>query len=133
MARHCPPVRPVLSAALCVLLAACGGGTGDEAAASGGSGGVSAPSTSGSGAATVSWLPPVQHTDESQIAQLAGYRIYRGTNAQNLALTHTIPNPGITTHVIDGLARGTHYFAVSAYLSSGAESDLSAIAAKTIH
>jgi hypothetical protein len=66
------------------------------------------------------------------VANLAGYHVYRGSSRDTLVLAKSIASPGITTVVLDGLAAGTHYFAVSAYLTSGAESDPSAIGSKTI-
>jgi hypothetical protein len=43
-----------------------------------------------------------------------------------------VSNPGITLYVVDNLAAGTHYFAVTAYNTAGAESDRSAVGSKTI-
>ena len=84
------------------------------------------------GTAELSWPPPVENEDGSALTNLAGYRIYRGTSAGAMALVRTIANPGITTAVLEGLASGTHYFAVSAYSSSGAESDRSPMGSKSI-
>jgi hypothetical protein len=119
-----------------LLLAACGGG-GDEAAPAGANGagtGTAAGqgSTTGMGSATLSWVPPSENVDGSTVTSLAGYRVYRGDRSDSLSLARTINSPGITTVVLDGLASGTHYFAVSAFLDSGAESDPSPIGSKTI-
>jgi hypothetical protein len=111
-------MAPVLLAAM-LSLTACGGG--DEAAA-----GISTSS------ATLSWLPPTENVDGTSVSELAGYRIYAGQSHASLSVVRTISNPGITTSVIDGLAAGTHYFSVSAFTSSGAESDASSIGSKTV-
>jgi hypothetical protein len=83
-------------------------------------------------AAMLSRLPPTENVDGSSVADLAGYRIYSGRSHASLSVALTISNPGITTAVIDGLAAGTHYFSVSAFTSSGAESDASSIGSKTV-
>jgi len=41
-------------------------------------------------------------------------------------------NPGLTTAVIENLTAGTWYFAVKAISASGAESDFSNVASKTV-
>ncbi len=43
-----------------------------------------------------------------------------------------LPNPGLTSGMVEGLAPATWYFAVKAYTTSGAESARSNIASKTI-
>jgi len=84
------------------------------------------------GAAILTWLPPTENTDGSPIDDLAGYRIRYGRQAGELTELQSIPNPGITSVVVENLASGTWYFAVSAYNSSGVESEYSNLAHKTI-
>jgi hypothetical protein len=86
----------------------------------------------GVGNATVSWTPPTQNTDGTPLTNLAGYRVVYGTNAANLTQVVQVPNAGTTVQVVENLTSGTYYFAVKAYSSTGAESDLSNIASKTI-
>ena len=82
--------------------------------------------------ATVSWTPPDTNTDGSALVDLAGYRIYYGTDAASLATQINIATPGLTDYVVEGLAPDTtYYFAVSAYDSSGMESGYSAIVSLT--
>lgn len=123
-------IRALLLSGALLLVGACGGGDGGgepgSASANPGIGG------SGTGSATLSWLPPAEHTDGTTVSGLAGYRVYAGRSQGSLALARTISNPGVTTVVFDGLASGTHYFAVSAYLTTGAESDRSSIGSKSI-
>jgi hypothetical protein len=87
---------------------------------------------SASGSATVSWTPPTQNTDGSQLTDLAGFRISYGTSAAALNQTIDIANVGLATYVVTGLSSGTWHFAVKAYSTSGAESELSLTASKTI-
>ncbi len=44
----------------------------------------------------------------------------------------SIPNPAITSAVVESLATGTWYFAVKAYTAANVQSDLSNLVAKTI-
>lgn len=122
-------IKALLLSGALLLVAACGGGGGEGEPA-----GATAPGTGGgsNGSATLSWLPPSENTDGTSVLGLAGYRIYAGRSQGSLALARTITNPGITTVVLDGLATGTHYFAVSAYLTTGAESDRSPIGSKSV-
>jgi hypothetical protein len=86
----------------------------------------------GVGNATVTWTPPTQNTNGSTLTNLAGYRVVYGTNAANLTQVVQVPNAGTTVQVVENLTSGTYYFAVKAYNTAGAESDLSNISSKTI-
>ena len=84
------------------------------------------------GAATLSWQPPTQYVDGTPLQDLAGFKIRYGTVADKLDQIVTVPNPGITSAMIESLAVGTWYFAVSAYTLANAESNLSNVVQKTI-
>jgi hypothetical protein len=84
------------------------------------------------GAATLQWSAPTQNTDGSALTNLAGYRIYYGTNSSSLTQSVTINTVGTTTYVLGNLGSGTWYFGMRAFNSSGAESAMSNIASKTI-
>jgi hypothetical protein len=84
------------------------------------------------GSASLSWTPPTQNTDGSSLTDLAGFRIVYGTSAAALNQTVEIANPGVATYVISDLTSGTWYFAVKAYSSTGAESDASNVATKSV-
>lgn len=84
------------------------------------------------GSATLTWQAPTQNTDGTSLAGLAGYFIVYGKSADALTQTVDLKNPSLTTYVVEPLTSGTWYFAVKAYTSSGAESDKSNIASKTI-
>ena len=138
--------RSVAAAVVIGALAACGGG-GGSSATTGSSAAVapltssdsspptsspSSASTSDIGAATLSWAAPDENTDGSALTNLAGYRIYYGTNADALDQIIDIPSVGITTYVVDDLTAGTYYFSIRAYNAVGAESALSNIVSDTI-
>ena len=127
-------------------LAACGGGGGSSVSSTSSASGAplsssasslaasspSSASTSGIGAATLSWAAPDQNTDGSALTNLAGYRIYFGTSADSLDQVIDIPTVGITTYVVDDLDAGTYYFSIRAYNTVGAESALSNVVSDTI-
>lgn len=74
------------------------------------------------GSLTLSWKPPTQSADGSQLTDLAGYRIRWGTQSGNYPNLDQVDNPGLSRLVIDGLAPGTYFFVVSAIDSSNNES-----------
>lgn len=84
------------------------------------------------GNATLSWSPPSARTDGSPLTNLAGFRIYYGNALGVYTTSISVPNPGVTTYVVANLPAGTYYFVATAYDASGAESDYSPAASKTI-
>ncbi len=84
------------------------------------------------GVATISWTPPLTNIDGSTLTDLAGYKIRHGTSAGSYPNVINIANPGISSYVVNNLARGVHYFVVTAYDTSGNESAYSNVASKTI-
>ncbi|MEO0576828.1 MAG: putative Ig domain-containing protein [Pseudomonadota bacterium] len=73
--------------------------------------------------ATVMITAPTQNTDGSPLTDLAGYRIYYGQPANLYANRIEIDNPGITTYVVENLTPADYQFVVTAYNTSGFESD----------
>ena len=86
-----------------------------------------------SGSATLSWVKPTRNTDGSPLLTLSGYRIHYGTSLSSLTKQFSVSSPSITSASIEGLSRGTWYFAVVAYTTAGIESAMSSAAAKTIN
>jgi hypothetical protein len=84
------------------------------------------------GSATLRWVPPTSNEDGTPINNLSGYRIYYGTNSANLSMVLQLPNPGLTSAVVENLSPATWYFAVKAFNSLNVESSFSNIASKTI-
>jgi hypothetical protein len=84
------------------------------------------------GSATLSWTPPTTNTDGSPLTNLAGYRLHWGTAAGTYTSSVRLDNPGLASYVVENLAPGTYYFVVTALSSTGAESQFSNVASKTI-
>jgi hypothetical protein len=84
------------------------------------------------GSATLSWSAPTLRTDGTPLSNLAGYRIHYGNAVGVYSSKVTINSAGITTYVIENLGAGTWYFVTTAFDSTGAESDYSNVASKTI-
>jgi hypothetical protein len=74
------------------------------------------------GAATIEWLAPLTATDGSTLTNLAGYRIYYGTDFKRMTSRIEVKNAGVLTYVIEGLTPATYYFAVTAINIHGQES-----------
>ena len=119
--KHSDSWVDLLSAAL--LLAACSGDSVTAAA------GTPPPTTR---TATLSWTAPTKNADGSPITGLAGYHVYYGTDPNHFTQTIKISGAASTKYVVNGLAAGTYYFAVSAYNTAGQESVKSNIASKSI-
>lgn len=84
------------------------------------------------GSATLNWTPPTQNTDGSPLINLAGYRVYWGTNQGNLSSSVTLNNPGLASYVVEQLTPATWYFALTAINASGVESPFSNLASKEV-
>jgi len=81
---------------------------------------------------TLSWSAPTQNEDGSPLTDLAGYRVHYGTSASNLGEQVEVRDPATTRAVVQNLARGTWYFAISAYRQTGTESSRSNVVSKVI-
>ena len=71
------------------------------------------------------------YTDNTPLT-IQGYRFYAGPSQDNLSMIEDVPNGGIATHVINGLASGTWFFAVTVYDGQGIESQFSNVASTTV-
>jgi len=87
-----------------------------------------------SGSASLSWIAPIERIDGTSLsmAEIAGYRIYMGSSATNLALLTDVADAYIMKYKVDNLGEGTYYFAVSTYSIENIESNVSQIVSKTI-
>lgn len=81
--------------------------------------------------AKLTWTPPTTNTDGSALTDLAGYRVYYGTNSSALNQVQTVASAGATTATVTPLAAGTWYFALEAFTAAGAESLPSTVVSKT--
>lgn len=77
------------------------------------------------GSVTLSWAPPTQNTDGSNLNDLAAYRIYYGVSLGDYANKIQIDNPGVTIYVVDNLSPNTYYFVSTSVNADGIESDFS--------
>lgn len=86
------------------------------------------------GTAVLNWSPPAQYVDGSPLGagDLAGYRLYHGTSANDLGDVVEVSATGELSHTFRRLQRGVHYFAISALTVMGAESALTPVKSKTI-
>lgn len=89
-------------------------------------------SPSGTGSATLSWLPPTERVDGSPLARLSGYRILYGQQSGHYSFAIEIDNPGLSRYFIDGLGEGHWYFVIVAIDAEGLASPPSAEASKRI-
>lgn len=65
--------------------------------------------------ATLSWQPPTQNTDGTNLTNLAGFRVLYGSSATALNQTIDVPGAGHSTYAVDISVTGTTFFAVKAY------------------
>lgn len=77
------------------------------------------------GSLTVSWVAPTTNEDGSVLTDLAGYKLFFGTSANNLNTMVRIDNPSITTYVVENLGPNTYFFSATSFNSRGIEGDLS--------
>jgi len=84
------------------------------------------------GTASLSWTPPTQNTDGTDLTDLAGYRVSYGTDAGNLQTIIQVADPSATSYVVSNLSSGTYFFSVAAYTTAGAQGLESSVVSKTI-
>jgi hypothetical protein len=84
------------------------------------------------GSVELSWTAPTQNEDGSQLEDLAGFKLYWGTEPGRYPNSVTIDNPTVTTYMVENLAPGTYEFVATAYNGSGVESRYSGAATKTV-
>jgi hypothetical protein len=66
---------------------------------------------------------PTTNADGTPLTDLGGYKVYYGLSSGNY--TNSLDVGNVTTYKIYNLTPGTYYFAVTAYDTSGNESDYS--------
>ena len=89
----------------------------------GGGGGVTVTPPTPTVSAALSWTAPTENADGSPVNDLAGYRIYYGTNAADLTSKVDVSGAQSTTYVLKGLINARYFFAVVAFNSLGAPED----------
>lgn len=86
----------------------------------------------GNASVSLSWTPPTANEDGSTLADLAGYEVLYGRDANALDQSLQVTNPSINTFVVDNLTAGTWFFAVRSINRSGVSSQLSNVASKIV-
>ena len=74
----------------------------------------------------------MQSADGTPLIDLASYRIHWGTQSGIYPNLLQVDSPGVSSFVIDGLAAGNYFFAVSAVDTSDNESQVSNEASGTV-
>ena len=74
---------------------------------------------------TLSWTPPTENEDGSQLMDLAGYKIYWGNRSGNYTKSVTISNPGMSSYVVENLPAGRLEFVATSFNTAGVESEYS--------
>jgi hypothetical protein len=77
------------------------------------------------GSVTLSWTPPTQNEDGSQLTDLAAYRIHWRRDGGSFSNSARINNPSVTRYVVESLTPGTYEFTATAINSVGVESRFS--------
>ncbi len=110
----------LLTSLLIFALQSCGGG--------GGGGSGDGPSSSKS----LKWTPPSTREDGGflSLSSIAGYRIYFGTDENNLHQVVDIEDMSVNSYTYEAPDSGGYYFAVTAYDTHDQESEMSNIVVK---
>ena len=94
---------------------------------------VNEPVANKSGTVTLSWLPPTENNDNTQLTDLAGYKIYYGNSESSMNDTITINNPGLSTYMVENLSTNNdYYFSITTFNSKGIESVFSNVVNRTL-
>jgi hypothetical protein len=124
--RHIPRLSVLFLTAVIVVtffLIGCGGGVSTTDAQPSGV-------PAGTGTATLTWTAPTTNMDGTPLTTLAGYNVYYGTTP---GVYTSLVIGDVNSYQIVGLTKGqTYYFTVTAYDTSGNESDYAPVASKLI-
>lgn len=82
------------------------------------------------GFAILSWDAPTTNVDGTPLTDLAGYKVYYGQSSGIYNIPIDVGN--VLTYKIENLGEAIWYFVVTAYDTSGNESDYSNEVSKTI-
>ncbi len=83
----------------------------------------------------LSWTAPIVRSDSSPLplSEIGGYKIYSGTDPDNLAFLFDTNDSSVNEYTIRNLAPEKYYYAITAYNQSGTESEFSKRVSKTIN
>ncbi len=91
-----------------------------------------AGTTSTTGSATLSWVPPTQNTNGSALTNFAGIILYYGTTPSSLTQSVQLASNNQTSYTIGNLTAGTWYFGGMAYTNSGMKSAMSKVVSMSV-
>ena len=80
---------------------------------------------SGSRSVTLAWQAPTLYTDGTPLRSLASYKIHYGASPRSYSNVVAVSNPSLTRYVIENLAPGTYYVAMTSVSAEGLESGYS--------
>lgn len=126
--RRLSPELLACGVACALALSACGSSDSSPSAGNGGSppptsGEPGSPPAQGTSNVTLSWQSPTERADGTALTDLAGFRIYYGTDREDLGNVIDLDNPGLSRYVVENLEVGTTwYFSMTAYDSEGLQS-----------
>jgi len=119
---HIPRLGVLFLAALALVTSAlfgCGGGVSTSNVQS-----RIVPPVTGTGTAILAWKAPAKNVDGTDLIDLKGFKVYYGVTSNIYTYYNDVGNVG--SYQVAGLVQGlTYYFTVTAYDSSGNESDYS--------
>jgi hypothetical protein len=95
-----------------------------------GCGGSGGNATNSTGSVSLAWNVPNTYVDGTPSTGLVGFKVYYGTESR--MYTQIIDAKNVLSYTINSLPPATYYFAITAYDSSGIESDYSTELSKTI-
>lgn len=87
---------------------------------------------SGRASITLNWLPPTEDASGKPLYDLAGYKIYWGSQQGDYPNQVTIKSPGIVSYVLEQLAPGRYYIVLTAFNSRGEESGFSNVVSNVL-
>jgi predicted phage tail protein len=93
---------------------------------------MQSPAPGATGSAAISWSMPTSNADGTALTDIAGYRVFYGTNPGSLSNVVNVAGASSTSTSVTGLAAGTYYFAVATVNSSGVQSVASNVASKVV-
>ncbi|MEM9172664.1 MAG: fibronectin type III domain-containing protein [Pseudomonadota bacterium] len=114
----------VSALAMMVLLAACGGSSGNDDTQTSAAD-PTPPTDPTPSVLTLQWDSPTQNVDGSPLTDLVGFAFYYGTESGNYPNRIDIDDNAISTYTFENLEPGNYYFVAIAKRANGIESALS--------
>jgi hypothetical protein len=74
---------------------------------------------------TFTWDAPTENKDGSPLTDLAGYRLYSHVDGTPFGELIQIANPSASSYVLNAVAAGNIFYAMTAYNKAGTESEMS--------